>query len=57
MLIVIDVYAFLVRNVCMYVCIAEEVCDHSGSSSILYLPSDFRVAYVANISEHLPTQP
>ena len=28
-----------------------------GSSSILYLPSDFRVAYAANISEHLPTQP
>ena len=25
---------------------------------ILYLPSDFfRVAYTANISEHLPTQP
>ena len=24
---------------------------------ILYLPSDFRVAYAANISEHLPTQP
>ena len=24
---------------------------------ILYLPPDFRVAYTANISEHLPTQP
>ena len=23
---------------------------------ILYLPSDFRVAYAANISEHSPTQ-
>ena len=22
-----------------------------------FLPSDFRVAYAANISEHLPTQP
>ena len=30
----------------------------SSSSSYLYLPSEFfRVAYAANISEHLPTQP
>ena len=25
--------------------------------SSVYLPLDFRVAYAANISEHLPTQP
>ena len=29
----------------------------SSSSSYIYLPSDFRVAYAASISEHLPTQP
>ena len=29
----------------------------SSLSSYLYLPSDFRVAYAASISEHLPTQP
>ena len=31
--------------------------DHLIIIIILYLPSDFRVAYAANISEHLPTQP
>ena len=28
-----------------------------SSSSYIYLPSDFRVAYAASISEHLPTHP